>query len=551
MQPTNPKRSTTHLLAPLAVAAAIVLTALATATRAVEPATAAGTSAVPNVIVVMTDDQSVAELSRETMPATLNALKHHGNGTEFTRSIVSSPLCCPSRAGYITGQYPHNNGVFDNEPGYPALNDKDSTLYSWMQAAGYRTGHLGRFLLNYERPAPLGELYDTDGGLAPPPGVEHWFGYTGGGAAYYGGAFSRNGTPVTLGTGPAGYTTGAINREALDFVAAAKSDPRPFFLTVAQLAPHSTNTTGPGDCGRGGLPIPDGGKLGPFKHTKLPKSPSFDEAQIADKPAWVESRPGLGSERRHNLKRAWRCALATLSTVDSGVRALIDRLERQGELDETAFFFTSDNGYYFGEHRIYLNKIYPYEEGVRVPLLARVPGDLLGPGVERRGRPRRVGDLVNNLDLTATILDLAGAAPCTAGGACRTLDGRSLLPLLRGKRPPWAKDRALLVQLGGIRDCGTEPPEAGLTNFYDAIRTRRQLYVELDRIDRETGLCDRPEFELYDLRQDPFQLRNRAVSPLTKTPSGLQSALASRLNSLRQCAGIPGRDPAGSRPFCD
>ena len=103
----------------------------------------------PNVIVVMTDDQSVAQLSRRTMPETIRAQRDHG--TQFANSIVSSPLCCPSRAGYLTGQYPHNNGVFDNEPGYTSLNHKTSTIYSWLQAAGYRTGHVGRWLLNYHR----------------------------------------------------------------------------------------------------------------------------------------------------------------------------------------------------------------------------------------------------------------------------------------------------------------------------------------------------------------------------------------------------------------
>lgn len=485
----------------------------------------------------MTDDQSVAELSERTMPETVRALGRRG--TEFTRSVVSSPLCCPSRAGLLTGQYPHNNNVFDNEPGYTSLNDKTSTLYTWLQAAGYRTGHMGRFLLNYDRTAAPGDP-PTDGGLAPPPGVEDWFGFVGPSAAYYGATFSRNGVPVTLSQERSGYTTRAINREALDFVRAAEGDPRPFFLNVAQVAPHSTNFTGHGPCGVGGLALPESGALAPFRAERLPRPPSFDERRIRDKPDWVQSRPRINHKRLSALRWGWRCALATLPTVDRGVARLIDELRRQGQLDDTAIFFTSDNGYFFGEHRLVLSKVYPYEESLRVPLLARLPGGAR--------QPPTVGAPVNNLDLTATILDLAGAAPCTATGDCRVLDGRSLVPLLRGERPAWANRRGLLVQIGSIRDCGVPADHLGLNTFYDAVRTKRRLYVELHRIDRETGACEHLERELYDLHRDPFQLRSQVSA---KLPSTVQSSLARRLESLRNCSGVAGRDPAGLGPFCE
>ncbi len=488
----------------------------------------------PNIIVVMTDDQSVGELSERAMPATMRRIA--GEGTAFTRSFVSSPLCCPSRAGYITGQYPHNNGVFDNEPGYAALNDKDSTLYSWLRAAGYRTGHIGRWLLNYDREAPLTAGYDTDRGFAPPPGVDYWFGYVGSFTHYYGATFSDNGQPVEL--GPTTYTTRVINRVARDFVAAASADPQPFFLTVAHNAPHSSNDTAPGYCGGGGLPIAERAEIPPFKRERLPQPPNFDEDKIGDKPYWIRSHPRLNARRERAVKKGYRCALATLATVDNGVRALVRELERSGELGETAIFFTSDNGYYFGEHRVALQKLYPYEEGIRVPLLARVPRAVLGLR-EGAPRPGEIDLLVNNLDLTATILDLARAAPCTSGGDCRVLDGRSLLPLLRGERPGWARGRALLIQLGGKRACdNTQTSELGLNNFYDALRNRRYLYAELNHLNQDTGMCDRPEFELYDLRDDPYQLRNRAVNPASGRPvSPLQARLARRLAALRSCAG--------------
>jgi arylsulfatase A-like enzyme len=412
---------------------------------------------------------------------------------------------------------------------------------------------VGRYLLNYDRPPGPDNPYgtDTNGGLASPPGLDTWFGFVGAQTLYQDATFSDNGTAIVGGSSPRGYSTRMINHAALDFVRGAQTDPRPFFLMVAHLAPHSSNTPGPEPCSQG-LPHPeDADALRPFAHLKLPKPPSFDESEISDKPDWVATRPPLGHTRRHNLKRGLRCATATLPTVDRGISDLVRQLRSQGDLDNTVIIFTSDNGYFFGEHRIFLNKVYPYEEALRVPLVILAPPALLGPRAERNGVPSQVDTPVNNLDVTATILDLAGAAPCTSSGDCRTLDGRSLLPLLRGNRPDWIHGRTLLYQLGGIRACGEPPPEKGLNNFYDALRTKRYVYVELNRVNRETWQCDRPEYELYDLRTDPYQLDNLAVDPATGKASPQQTELAARLHVLSQCSGIEGRDAPTSRPFCD
>lgn len=533
----------TRALAPLIALTALTVLVLSASGNASTPATAA-TADRPNVIIVLTDDQTVAEMTSDTMPRTMKAIA--GHGTTFAQSIVSSPLCCPSRAGFLTGEYPHNSGVFDNEPGYGALIDKTSIVYPWLQAAGYRTGHIGRYLLNYDRATPPGGDWQTDGGLDAPPGLDDWFGYLGAPTIYNGATFSDNGTQVTEGTGKAGYTTRVMNHRAVDFVRQAKTDPRPFFLMLAHVAPHAAQTTGPGPCGIGGLPIPDGGKLGKWSDASLPKPPSFDERNVSDKPDWIRSRPPLGHRKRHGLKLGWRCSNAALSTVDEGVAQIVRRLRHQGDLDDTAIFVTSDNGYLFGEHRVFLNKVYPYEESLRVPLVARMPPSLAG----RKGPPDTVDALVDQVDLTATVLDLANASPCTAQGDCRTLDGRSLVPLLRGRKPPWVKGRALLFQIGQNRTCG-QLPERGLRNFYDGVRTKRFVYIEHNRVNPETGACDRPEYEMYDLKKDPYELKSVAVNPAIKTPSARQASLARRLSELRNCAGIAGRDPATSRPNCD
>jgi N-acetylglucosamine-6-sulfatase len=521
---------------PIAIALAATLAVIAHDAASSAPPTRAGATAErPNVLVVLTDDQTVGELSERSMPVVMRKLA--APGAEFTNSFVSSPLCCPSRAGDLTGEYPHNSGVYDNEPGYPSLNNKTSTVYGWMQAAGYRTGHVDRFLLNYDRPPAPGADYDTHGGFDNPPGVEDWFGYVGSAVKYYGATFSDNGTPVQEGNAKGDYSTRVANREARDFISDGANDPRPFFLVVAPNAPHSSNVLGPGPCGAGGLPIPDHGEFGRWKNELLPEPPSFGEPKIRDKPHWIETRPKLTRKKVRGLRLAYRCALGTLSTVDNGVRGLTNELKADGELDNTAIFFTSDNGYFFGEHRITLNKVYPYEEGIRVPLIAKVPNRVLGLP-QRADTPSRIDQLVNNLDLTATILDLGGATPCTADGNCRQLDGHSLLPLLRGNRPDWSHNRALLMQVGGKRACdGSPPPEKGLNNFYDEIRTKRHAYIELNRVDEQTGFCPQPEYELYDLKKDPYELHNQAHYPGRAPIGKVQRNLAARLAELRNCAG--------------
>ena len=475
----------------------------------------------------MTDDQTVTQLRADVMPTTLEALGR--GGTTFTNSFVSSPLCCPSRAGFLTGSYAHNNGVFDNTPGYPALVGKTATLFTWLKAAGYRTGHVGRFLLGY--PSDPG----TASGSAPPPGVDDWYGYIDQPTNYYDALFSDDGATSRAGTDPrGGYTTEVINREARRFVAEAAPSSTPFFLWVAHVAPHSSDAPSADGCGEG-TAIPPPGARSHFATAPLPRTPSFNERDLTDKPRWVREKRPIGPPRVAQLRRAWRCGLASLTGVDHGLAGLLAALAEQGELDRTAIFFTSDNGLYYGEHRAVQDKGFPYEEAIRVPLLARIPPQYLGaPGSPV---PSRVSAPVTNIDLTATILELAGASPCSPGGGCRTIDGRSLVPLLRGDPAPGRRSRAVLVELG-TPNCGRDPAAAnGLTTFYSAIRTPRFLYVELYHVDPATGLCDRREWELYDLRTDPFQLENLAVDPRRRSVAPAQTRLAARLARLRRCSG--------------
>jgi arylsulfatase A-like enzyme len=363
---------------------------------------------------------------------------------------------------------------------------------------------------------------------------------------------------VRAAPGPGGYTTEVLNNQALEFVRASAPTPDPFFLWLAHLAPHTTNTDAGTKCGSGAaLNAP--GTYRQWRDAPLPEAPSFGEKANRDKPLWIRSRAPIRKRQVAALTRAWRCSLASLTSVDRGVASLIRELKALGELDSTAIFFTSDNGYMYGEHRVVLQKIYPYEESWRVPLLARVPSAYLGGGEP----PKFATQNVSNLDLTATVLDLADANPCATVPAgedaqgCRPLDGRSLMPLLGAPGGAWPADRAILGEIGN-RECGTVPgPSSGMKNHYDAIRTARYKYVELNRVNASNGACDRPEYELYDLKRDPYELKNLAVNPANRTPPAIQLNLANRLNGLRHCAGSSGRDApvpdnyGSPRPLCE
>ncbi|MCI0634332.1 MAG: sulfatase-like hydrolase/transferase, partial [Actinobacteria bacterium] len=216
-------------------------------------------------------------------------------------------------------------------------------------------------------------------------------------------------------------------------------------------------------------------------------------------------------------------------SVDRGIDQIVKALEYTGDLQNSVLIFTSDNGFYFGEHRIARDKTHPYEEGLRVPLAMRVPQRFLG------GRPivPQVSQQVANIDLAPTLLELAGGEPCGGSGDCRVMDGRSLMPLLRGEQG-WPSSRGLLVEYDGAGSKGTSSCR------YDGIRTPAYFYVEhLAVPDPLTGGCrETEEFELYDLRADPFQLQN-----LYSSDGSTVGQLEDRLARLRDCNGIEGRDP--------
>lgn len=515
-----------------AVALILLLTATSTVARDGRLAAAAPAPPRPNIVLITTDDQEAASLSARTMPQTTKLLA--GRGTSFDDAVVSGPLCCPSRAVTLTGQYGHNNGVLWNGPGYADLRDKLNTLPVWLRRAGYRTAHLGRYLNLYgeavgdwDRVAPGWDEWHTI--LEP----QDYFDYV----------LRVNGGHVGHGDADGQYLTTVLNKTAAGLVERYTPSPQPLFLQIDQVAPHSSGRADP-RCGTYAVPAPR--DRGAFVGEPLPRPPSYDESDVTDKPSFVRDRPRIADRTRAEIKREHGCRLASLREVDRGVARIHEALRRAGELDNTVFIFTSDNGWLAGQHRVPRDKVIPYEETLRVPLLIRLPERLRGAA----GQPRATRAPVANIDLAPTILALAGASPCRASGACRTLDGRSLLPLLRGQEAAWPSERGIALEL----QVPQQRAQPFLPCDFEGIRASGRVYIEHHSATGPfQGTCKRAEeAELYDLRSDPFQLANRSPARAGSSLRRTEVNLAKRLRWLRRCAGIAGRDPRqGDRAYCE
>lgn len=434
---------------------------------------ASGRGGKPNVVVIMTDDQGLRTL--RVMDAVRRRLRRPG--TTFRSAYATFPLCCPSRATFLTGQYAHNHGVVSNKPpdgGFPAFREA-GTLPLSMQEAGYRTGYIGKYLNRY-----------GSRGSNPryvPRGWDEWRVPIGSSAnRLYGYTLNQNGTLRRYPSKGRYYATDVYFRKAARFI--RWSSDRPFFLTVATGAPHSE----PNVAGRNPRPAPR--HRDRFRQAGLPRPPSFDEGNVSDKPEFVQARDPLSPAKRATMGRRYRGALASLLAVDEGVARIVARLRRERKLRDTLLIFTSDNGFLLGEHRLYGKNVL-YEESARVPLIVRGPG--FPRGVKRR-------QVVGNIDVAPTILKAAGAAPG------RELDGRSLRAFAQD--PTVEAGRGLLIE--------------GPT--FAAIRTGRYVYAEHD-----SG-----ELELYDLRHDPYELVSRHNAPGL---AGVRAALAQRLHALERCSG--------------
>src|SRR5215210_2472826 len=483
-------------------------------------ATAASTEPAdrPNIILILTDDLAYDDLSH--MPNLRSLLGEQG--TTFENTFVTDSLCCPSRATILRGQYAHNHGILENSPpdgGYEkfrSLGRQNSTVATWLHDAGYRTVLIGKYMNDYE-------------GTQVPSGWDDWHALSGN---YMSRDLSENGKIVSYDPGSY-YMTDVLADRAVDFI----QDPdgrvpsfflpnRPFFMWLGTTAPHQPADPAP----RHADALPDVSMLRP---------PSFDEDDVSDKPAWLRDNPPLDPEQIAYAEDLYRKRLQSMLAVDDMIGRLVGSLRKSGELDNTYFFFNSDNGFHFGTHRLSVGKWTAYEEDIRVPLVVRGPGVPEGEKLEH---------LVLNNDLAPTFADLGGAE------IPDFVDGRTLKPLLSDDPLPtddWrqafleeamaesavapasvteeAGPRLLTGDVQPSEEVGRASPlqkssvkDAGRPGL-QAVRTQDHLYVEY-----ETG-----ESELYDLEKDPYELNN------VYDDAGLDTLWRYEgwLDALRDCAG--------------
>lgn len=432
----------------------------------------------PNFVVISTDDQTAQQLWR--MPKTLDLLS--AQGTVFNGFQVTQALCTPSRVSYLTGQYPHNHGITTNGtfwgPGGSPSDDRlghANTIAEWLRNAGYHTSLIGKYLngtsANYKPSAGW-----SDWQAAVNPNTVQMYDYT----------IRDNSELVAYGSAPEDYKTDVLAERAVETIRERADAGTPFFMWLSVTAPHVEVLPGDQFALR---PAPR--HAGRYLRTPLPKPASYNEADVSDKPSWIRNLPLIDAAGEAEMTEVYRSEIRALLAVDDLVEDVMTALRDERLLDNTIVFFTSDNGYLHGEHRLFLGKNSIYEEATWVPLLAR--GGCFAAG-------KKWSFPTVNPDITRTIVDLAGASPG------RTLDGQSLCDLQQNVAT--ANRRAVILTSGSVQ----------------AVRTRRYVYIEHPNGQRE----------LYDLANDRKQLVSLHASP---AHAAIRGSLAAKLATLKTCRG--------------
>ena len=387
-------------------------------------------------------------------------------GARFANAFVTSPLCSPSRASLLTGQYAHKHGIVDNTDRSPRSHEL-VTFPRLLHDQGYETAFVGKWHMGVDD--------------SPRPGFDRWVSIEGQGR-YLDPVFNVDGKRVAR----AGYFTDLLNEYAVEFL--KREHRRPFLLYVSHKAVHpdlTQNADGSVSAAEvdNFVPAPRHARL--YEGAVIPHRPNHGRPP-ADKPALLRSIDGLPplGPSTGTSDETVRKRLRVLAAADEGLGQILSALEARGTLDDTLVVFTSDEGYFYGEHGLSVERRLAYEESARVPLLVRYPR-LVAAG-------RVVEPLTIALDLAPTLLQLGGA-PIPPD-----LHGRSLVPLLRGERVPW-RDAFVIEHFSD----NVFPRTRGMG--YRAVRTERFKYI------RYTDLQGMDE--LYDLEQDPYEMENRIGDP--------------------------------------
>lgn len=387
----------------------------------------------PNFVFILVDDLRWDALGSTGLAwsKTPNIDRIGREGMTFRNAFVTTPLCSPSRASYMTGQYAHKHGVVGNTPAGEPLSHKLTTFPKLLQNAGHETAYVGKWHMGMDD--------------SPRPGFNRWVSFKGQGR-YENPPMNIDGKQVE----DTGYMTDLLSKHAAEFIEAKRS--KPFCLCVAHKAVH-----------------------GPFTPAERHK-----DWFANDTPPPRANREGPQERHQEIARNQMRC----LAAIDDGVGRIREALEKSGELDNTVFVFTSDNGYFWGEHG-FGDKRWAYDESLRIPLLVRYPA------LVRAGS--KSDSLVLNIDIAPTFLHLAGVE------VPKSMDGRSLKEPLRGNRRTWRT--SFLAEYFKETNFPRVPT-------WRAMREARHKYVHYPE-------GERPD-ELFDLTKDPLEMTNLAGNAAAK-----------------------------------
>jgi len=454
-----------------------------------------------NIVFILSDDHRYDFMGfMKSAPAFLetpNLDRMARQGAHLANAFVSTSLCSPSRASILTGQYMHHHRIVDNQRPEP-----EGTVFfpKYLQEAGYQTAFIGKWHMGHENDNPR-------------PGFDYWASLKGQGT-YFDPTLNVNGTHETF----TGYTTDVLTNQALNWLEDGRDPDRPFFLYLSFKAVHYPFTPAPRNQGRyANEPI------------QRPETMANTERNYQTQPHWVRERRysihGIDhmetgpydNDPVPSFDDLYHQYCETVRGLDENIGSVLYHLAQAGLRDSTLVMYMGDNGFALGEHGFY-DKRDAFEESIRVPMLAYAPG-LIAPGTT-------VTHMVQNIDVAPTLLEAAGVQPPDSAA----MDGRSFLPLLRGKTIPWRD--AILYEYYWEWNFPATP-----TVF--ALRTERYKYIFYQ------GVWDHDGF--YDLKTDPHERHNLIGVPVYR--ERIEAMKKQLFDELERRGGlqIPVRRPLGER----
>ena len=441
----------------------------------------------PNIVFVLVDDLRWDEIGVAGHPyvQTPHIDRIAKEGAWFQRAFTTTPLCSPARATFLTGLYPHTNGITDNL----ARNEQSHKLETFpkmLNAVGYDTAFIGKWHMGNDD--------------SPRPGFSTWAGMKGQGEALNP-ELNINGTRQPF----EGYVTDILTDLSVDFV--AKPRQAPFLLYVSHKAMHPNITQlddGSSVASPSGVPgfIPADRHKGRYAQMPVMRRPNSGIVPD-DRPALMRQIGDLPplSKATVTPEQTIHQRQEMLLGVDDSVGRIVAAIDELGQLDNTIVVVTSDHGFWYGEHGLSNERRLSYEEALRIPMMIRYP-DRVSAGL----RPTQ---MVLSIDIAPTMLELAGVTPPD------NLQGMSLAPILDGGNPEWRS--SFLVEY-----YSDTVFERIFKMGYKAVRTDRYKYIQYVDL---AGMN-----ELYDLSADPYELRNvindsRYAETLTEMQAELERLL--------------------------